>query len=162
MLYITFGLPGAGKTYAARVFEEFGYCFHDGDDDLPDDLRIAIDTQSPVSDEMRDAFFNRIIASIDRLLPDQPNLVVSQTFIKEKYRLLALRHFPSARFVLVQAPDETRERRLRERTNQMLDIAYARNMVTRFEPPRIPYAVIDNQIDGRAHLRTQIARLLER
>jgi gluconate kinase len=99
---------------------------------------------------------------MDRLLPEHPNLVVSQTFIKEKYRLLVLRQFPSARFVLVQAPDETRERRLRERTHQQLDIAYARNMVTLFEPPRIPYAVIDNPVDGRAHLRTQLARLLER
>jgi len=38
-LYVAFGLPGAGKTFAAYVFERFGFTVHDGDDDLPADMR---------------------------------------------------------------------------------------------------------------------------
>src|SRR3954469_3212155 len=80
-LYVTFGLPGAGKTYAARLFEQFGFMIHDGDDDLPDAMRDAISTQQPVNDDMRDEFFSRIIAHVHQLLPEHPKLVVAQTFI---------------------------------------------------------------------------------
>src|SRR5882757_6105280 len=68
-LFVTFGLPGAGKTYAARLFEQFGFTMHDADDDLPDVMRQAISTQQPVNDDMRDEFFKRIIAHVEQLLP---------------------------------------------------------------------------------------------
>jgi len=95
-LFVPFGLPAAGKTYAARLFEQFGFTMHDGDDDLPDVMRQAISTQQPVNDDMRDEFFKRIIAHVEQLLPKHPKLVVAQTFIKEKYRRRFLEHFPYA------------------------------------------------------------------
>jgi gluconate kinase len=159
-LYVAFGLPGAGKTYAAYVFERFGFTVHDGDDDLPPDMRAAIEAAQAVTDAMRDAFFDRIIAHTAELWPRHPRLVVAQTFIKEQYRLRFLEAFPAARFVLVRATDDLRERRLSARPIMRLDPTYARRMVTLFEPPRIPHHLIDNNADGDAHLERQIAELL--
>jgi gluconate kinase len=160
-LLVTFGLPGAGKTYAARLFEHFGFTVHDGDDDLPDDMRHAINTQQPVTDDMRDAFFNRIIAHVHQLLPDHPKLVVAQTFIKEKYRRRFLEHFPDAQFVLVVAEDPIRELRLERRTNQPLEPEYTRKMIAMFETPRIPYRIILNDAEGTLQLDEQIAALIK-
>jgi gluconate kinase len=159
-LFVAFGLPGAGKTYVARAFEQFGFAMHDGDDDLPDNMRAAIAASQPIDDTMRDAFFARIIASTGRLLPDYPNLVVAQTFIKEKYRRVFLDHFPVAHFLLVEAEIPVRERRLAHRTHQALDPDYVRKMDAIFEPPRIPHRVILNNQDGDTHIKTQLAAIL--
>lgn len=160
LLFVTFGLPGAGKTYVARCFQPFGFVFHDGDDDLPDAMRAAISASLPINDTMRDEFFARIIASVKALNSYQPRLVVSQTFIKEKYRLLFLEYFPHARFVLVQADEAIRERRLTQRSHQPLAPEYARRMSLNFEPPHIPHAIITNNDDGEAAIRQQIAILI--
>jgi gluconate kinase len=159
-LFVTFGLPGAGKTYAARLFENFGFTMHDGDDDLTDHMREAISTQQPITDAMRDEFFERIIAHVHELLPEHPKLVVAQTFIKEKYRRRFLEHFPFARFVLVVAEDPIRELRLERRTNQPLEPDYTRKMIALFETPRIPHQVIVNDVDGEIQLDDQIAALI--
>jgi len=160
-LFVTFGLPGAGKTYAARLFEHFGFTVHDADDDLPDVMRQAISTQQPINDNMRDEFFKRIIAHVEQLLPKHPKLVVAQTFIKEKYRMRFLEHFPYAQFVLVEAADPIRELRLERRTNQPLEPDYTRKMIAMFEPPHIPYKVITNDADGALQLEDQIAELVK-
>lgn len=159
-LFVAFGLPGAGKTYAARVFEDFGFKMHDGDDDLPDVMRSAIAASQPISDAMRDVFFGQIIASAERLWPTHPNVVIAQTFIKEKYRQRFLDHFSTAQFVLVEADIGVRERRLSRRTHQALDPDYVRKMDRIFEPPRIPHQIISNNEDGDAHLKRQIANIL--
>ncbi len=161
-LYVTFGLPGAGKTYAARLFEQFGFTVHDGDDDLPERMKTAINTQQPVDDEMRDEFFEQIIAHVHKLLPAHPKLVLAQTFIKEKYRKRFLEHFPYAKFVLVEANDPIRELRLERRTNQPLEPDYTRKMIALFETPHIPYTVISNDADGAFHLEDQIAALVKK
>ena len=160
-LYVTFGLPGAGKTYAARLFENFGFTVHDGDDDLPDVMRHAISTQHPINDDMRDEFFKRITAHVEELLPMNPKLVVAQTFIKEKYRRRFLEYFPHAQFILVEAKDPIRELRLERRTNQPLEPDYTRKMIAMFEPPHIPYKVLTNDAEGMLHLEDQIAALVK-
>lgn len=159
-LYVAFGLPGAGKTYAAHVFEDFGFTMHDGDVDLPDEMRAAIAASQPISDTMRDVFFGRIIASAQGLWPSHPQLVIAQTFIKEKYRQQFLNHFPAARFALVQADVSVRERRLAHRTHQALDPEYVRRMDRIFEPPLISHQVIANNEDGSTHLKRQIGAFL--
>jgi gluconokinase len=159
-LFVTFGLPGAGKTYAARLFERFGYYVHDGDDDLPEEMRQRIATQQPLDDHLRDTFFARIIAHTHELHPRYPHLVVAQTFIKEKYRLRFLSHFPHARFILIEAQEPIRISRLVHRTHQPLDPAYAAHMVTLFEPPHIPHLRLNNDDNGDHHLEQQIAQLV--
>lgn len=159
-LYVTFGLPGAGKSYAAKVFERFGFYVHDGDVDLPDVMRVAIANQQPIDDTMRDEFFRRITEHIRLLLPDHPRLVLAQTFIKEKYRRRFLETFPQAQFVLVIAEDPIREQRLERRTNQPLEPNYTRKMIAMFEPPHIPYATLSNSSDGDHSLEAQIRQLV--
>jgi gluconate kinase len=160
LLFVTFGLPGAGKSYAARCFEPFGFYYHDGDLDLPDVMRAAIAASQPIDDTMRDEFFRRLIASTESLHRQHPRMVVAQTFIKEKYRLLFLERFPAARFVLVEAQEAVREMRLAHRSHQPLNADYARRMTQIFDPPRIPHSVLTNDVDGDESLKAQIAELL--
>ncbi len=162
MLLVAFGLPGAGKTYAARVIaDQLGLYFHDGDDDLTDDMRTAITASQPISDALRDEFFARILGSIRRLRAEHPDLIVAQTFIKEKYRRLVLERYPEARFILVEADSAVREWRLAHRaTGSRLDPEYARRMVALFEPPQIPHIVLSNNASGESAIREQVAEII--
>src|SRR5688572_15751898 len=135
MLLVLFGVPGAGKSYVGHILQDsFGFTFHDADHDLPDDVRHALANKLPVTDDMRDRFFARVIASTARLramletpsdespqdsdspLPEGEGLgvrvrpcerlVIAQAFMKERHRRLILDHFPDAQFVLIETePD---------------------------------------------------------
>lgn len=163
MFLIFFGLPGAGKSYAARVIaRKFKLSFHDGDDDLPDSMRAAIAASAPLADALRDEFFAALIEHVRNLREDGHPLAVAQTFVKEKYRRQVLDAFPEARFILVEASEEVREHRLAHRTKgARLDPVYARRMAAIFEPPGIPHDVLRNDSDGESEIIGQALEILE-
>ena len=160
-LLVIFGLPGTGKTYVGKVFEKyFDYYFYDGDNDLTDEMKAAIKTQKVFTDEMRDAFFKVLISKIQDLGSRIQNLVVAQTFIKEKYRMALIDKIPDTKFVLVETDSLIREKRLSQRKETPLKMEYARKMVTNFEKPKSDYLKIINNIDGDEGIKKQINSLL--
>lgn len=156
-IYLIFGLPGAGKTFIGRIFEkEFGYFFYDGDNELTDDMKDAIKNKIPFTNPMRNKFFQKLISKIKELKKNHPKIVVTQTFIKEKYRKWVIDEIPEARFVLVETKTEIRESRLNKRTDYPLDIEYARGMCLNFDPPLIPHKIIINDAEGKESIKDQI------
>ncbi len=162
MVFVLFGLPGVGKTYVGKVFEEeFGFYVHEADLDLPGEMRVRLEGGLPVTDEMRGEFFGRVVGSVRRLIEEHENVVVTQTFIRERYREFFLREVASARFVLVTADTDIREKRLGGRKEFPLDPEYARKMAEMFERPRIAHKVIVNNVEGREEVLRQVRELLE-
>ncbi len=158
-LYAIFGLPGAGKTFIGQILKkDFGFYLYEGDQDMPPELKTALEKQEAVNDELRDAFFEKLINSIKQLLNQHENIVVTQTFIKEKYREQFLQAFPQASFILVEANDVIREERLVKRKEWQLDLEYWRNMATLFEQPQIPHQTILNN-NGEEEVKKQIHSL---
>ncbi len=93
-LIVVFGLPGSGKTFVGRVFEKyFGYYSYDGDNDLTEEMKVAIKTKTVFTDQMRDVFFEKLIGNIQELKFKHKKLIIAQTFIKEKYRVDLLKKF---------------------------------------------------------------------
>ena len=160
-IVVLFGLPGSGKSFAGNVLKKyFNYYHYDGDADLPGDMKKAIRTQNVITDSMRDSFFQEIIENMKRLKSKHENIVVTQTFIKEKYRQLFLREFPQARFILAQTNSVLREARLKQRKNYPLDLEYVRKMVLNFDLPQIKHSVINNDIDGDRSILKQLEETL--
>src|SRR5690606_12522497 len=68
MLLILFGVPGAGKSFAGHILrDDYGVHFHDADHELPEDMRHALASKLPVTDDMRQRFFERVIRVTRRL-----------------------------------------------------------------------------------------------
>ena len=156
-LIILFGLPGTGKTYVGKIFEKyFDYHFYDGDNDLTEEMKEAIKVQRVFTDKMRDAYFKILISKIQDLKSKHKNLVVAQTFIKEKYRLNLIEKISDAKFVLVEAKKEIREKRLQERVDYPLDLEYARKMEINFDEPIINHLKIINNEEGDKNIKKQI------
>ena len=162
MIIILFGLPGAGKTYVGKLMHKFfNYTFYDGDHDVTDAIKTAIETKTPFTDDMRDEFFLKLFHSMDRLLEHHENLVIAQTFIKERYRLQALERFPKAQFILVKTRSSIREERLEGRVEMHLERNYARQMVRNFDIPHIKHAEVNNNREGDEELVEQLKKIPE-
>ena len=160
-LIILFGFPGVGKTYVGKIFEKnFKYYFYEGDNDLTDEMKKAIIVQKVFTDKMRNEYFKILINKIQKLESKYQNLVVAQTFIKEKYRLDLIGKIPRARFILIETKTPIREKRLEERKDSPLEMEYARKMCGNFEKPKINHQIIINDEDGEENIKTQINLLL--
>jgi len=159
MLLIVFGLPGAGKTYVGKLLkDEFGFYFYDGDRDLTDEMRQALKEKKLFNDSMRDVFFQNLKIRLLQLHKTKKQLVVAQTFIKEKYRNQLLKALPYAIFILVQTKTALRERRLLQRND--LDQDYVKNMVKLFEKPTIEHFQIANDADGKIQVMKKLKKIL--
>lgn len=160
-LYVVFGLPGAGKTYIGKLFAKyFGFYFYDGDQDMPQQLKDAIVSET-VTDQMRDAFFDKLIASIRTIQNRYPKIVVSQTFIKEKYRKQFLTAFPNARFIYIDAKNPLREKRLLARDSFRLPLEKWQKMSTLFEKPHIKHMILQNNHEGEEEIKKQLQLLIK-
>jgi gluconate kinase len=149
VIVVIFGKPGAGKSYVADILRDtFSYTIHDGDEDLPDDMKLALNKKMPITDAMRKRFIQNIIASTKILVIKFPKLVIHQTFLKEFMRDQFLEHFPDARFILVESDDAIRETRYMKRKYFNLGLPYLRIMTQLFEAPQIPHLTIYNNKEG--------------
>jgi gluconate kinase len=160
-IFILFGLPGTGKTFVGKIFEKyFDFYFYDGDVDLTAEMKVAIDSQSPITDEMRDRFFGNLIGNIEKLTKQHKKIVVAQTFIKEKYRKQLLERVLQAEFIFIDTPTDLREKRLADRTYYPLEKAYARIMSRNFDTPEVSHMVIKNDVEGEEAVRERVRLLL--
>ena len=160
MLYILFGLPGSGKTYIGKIFEKYyGYHFYEGDLDIPMDMKQNLLQEQSITDNMRNSFFTKLINSTHQLQATHTNLVIAQTFIKEKYRQQLLTEMPYAKFVLVRVDNSVRKQRLLHRHDYPLK--YLMNMETYFDKPEIQHTVITNNEPGEKKIKNQVETLLK-
>ncbi|MDO8583518.1 MAG: AAA family ATPase [bacterium] len=161
MIIVLFGLPGAGKTYVGNILKEnFSFFLHDGDNDLPKLMKQTLMSKKAINNTMRDEFFKKLIASVKKLSAKYNKLTITQTFIKEKYRLQFLQQFPETRFMLIASNADIRRERLKKRkVGFPLDSEYAKSMDKIFESPKINHTVLINEKDGKEELLRQLKKL---
>jgi len=165
-LLILFGLPGTGKNFTGRVLrDDFGFAFHDGDDDLPPEMLAAIQRKEIVTDAMRDAHTANIIKTTARLKTANPRMVAAAAFFKRRNRQQVLDALPDAHFIRVDADLSVRNARLSKRRNHSGTLAYAQKIEAEFEPEGVVHHVIVNNTtadDLRAQLRQVVAVIHKR
>jgi gluconate kinase len=129
------GLAGAGKTFTGRLIaDELGYYAYDLDQDLIPEMRSAIQTRSPFTNEMRAKYFNIVIQRIAELKSKHPKLIVMQAAYKEENRKRVSLEHPELVFVHVTAPEAMILSRL-QRRGDLISSDYALTMAQGFEYP---------------------------
>jgi gluconate kinase len=160
MLLILFGLPGAGKSFAGQILEaEFGFTFHEADEDIPDDYRQLVLAGQVVEEPMRDAYHRHLLERIAELQKAHPRLAVAAPLLRDRHRQLIHGRFPEAVFILVTCDPPAWRSRLAARTHT-ISLAYAQKVASMNEPVTVPYVVLDDSSDGTSGLRRQIAEIL--
>jgi gluconate kinase len=159
-IIVVFGLPGAGKSFVGKILQQhFNHFHYDGDISMPADMLKKINKQAVITDSMRYIFFQRLIENTKHLKTKYQKIVVSQTFIKEKYRNLFLQEFSEAKFILVETASDIREKRLMQRKTFPLDLEYSRKMCLNFDAPKIMHSVVNNDSDGEEDVKKQLQSL---
>ena len=162
MLLVLFGLPGAGKTFAGALLrDEFGFHFHESDDDIPEDYRRLVAAGQVVSDERRDGYHRHLLDRIAALAESHPRLAVAVPLLRQKHREWIQARFPQAHFVLVQVDPALWQSRLARRTHTV-GADYARKILPLYEPPALEHATLDTTPEGPAAVREQLSALLSR
>lgn len=160
MLIILFGLPASGKNYVGRILaEDFGFCFHDADDNLPKDMREAIVNHQIATDDMRDRHLNAIADSIRVLQAKHEHVAIAGAFFKARNRQWLTAQFPDLIWVLVETTPELQHNRLVRRQNHLADAAYAAKIFSQFEPPQHPHFTLHNT-EGREAVVGQVKPLI--
>ena len=161
MLVILFGLPGSGKSFAGEILRsEFGFEFHEADDDIPDDYRQQVLAGQVVGEPMRDAYHRHLIERIADLQKAHPRLAVAAPLLRDRHRLWIQARFPQALFILVQCDPHAWQARLQARTHT-ISLDYARKVASLNEPVKVPYVVLDDSDEGAASARRQFQAILK-
>lgn len=162
-IVVLFGLPGAGKTFVGKIFQnKFGYYLYDGDQDLSQEMIDRIHRQVEITDRQRDIFFDQIITKANVLKLTHTKIVIAQTFLKEKYRKSFSKNVPGSTFVLIHTTPAIRKARLGQRKDYPLDAEYAERICNNFEPPHIKHATIINDSEGDTRVEKQIQSILNK
>ncbi len=145
MKLFLFGQVGSGKSHIGRLLgARFGIHFHDGDDDLPACIRVAVKDHLPITDAMRDEFTDIIIARIRSLSSQHDNLCVAQALFKNAHRQKLLRAVPDVHMVWVRSTPDMIANRLARRTGHLATGYYAAIVNPGFESPTVPHRVFEN------------------
>ena len=160
-IIVLFGKIGSGKTYIGKLLEKyFHFYFYEGDLDLTPEMKNSLKKNQPVTDSMRNKFFDILIINLNMIIKNHKNIVVSQTFIKEKYRKMFLRKFPKSEFVYIKSDDKKRREKVARRSDYNFKKSYVLKMDKNFEEPKIPVKIITNDFNGRSDIKHQLEKVL--
>jgi len=160
LLLILFGLPGAGKSFAGEILRaEFGFEFHEADDDIPEDYRQLVLAGQVVGEPMRDAYHRQLIERIAAMQQAHPRLAVAAPLLRDRHRQWIRARFPAALFVLVQCEPQAWRARLASRTHT-ISLEYAQRVAGLYEPVSVPHVVLDDSHEGKDGILRQFGEIL--
>jgi len=162
MLVMFFGLPGAGKTFAGEVLrDDFGFTFHEADDDIPDDYRRRVLAGQVVGEPMRDAYHRQLLDRMAELKLAHPRLAVAAPLLRDRHRQWIRARFPDTVFVLVESDETAWRSRLSQRSHT-ISLEYAQKVASLYEPVTVQYERLDNSQTGPETVKAQLQAILER
>jgi len=152
-----FGLAGGGKSYVGNLIGRLaGWQVYDADDDLTDEMQLALAEHRPFTPPMRERFFAIVIEKILQLQKQYPKLVVTQAVYKQQHRDYLLAHIPHMELICVTADDAVIFRRINKRSAG-ITIESAAALRADFEAPVSDCKIIVND-NGAADIIEQLNR----
>lgn len=150
-----FGLSGSGKSYVGNLIGELtGRHVYHADDDITDEMILALQEKRPFTNEMRDRYFPIVVEKVLALRQHHECLVVTQAVYKQRHRHYLYQHLSDMEMVFIDASDEVITQRLNTRRGGITG-ASASALRNDFELPPSETKVIINEGD-RSTLITQL------
>lgn len=150
-----FGLSGAGKSYVGNLIGELsGWHVYHADDDLTDEMILALKEQRPFTERMRDDYFPVVVERILALRNKYGHIVVTQGVYKQRHRDYLLQNIPGMEMLCVDASNQFILQRLGRRADGITN-ASAEALRQDFELPDKYTKVITNQ-EGTAEIIRQL------
>ena len=152
-----FGLAGGGKSYVGNLIGRLaGWQVYDADDDLTEEMKLALAEHRPFTAPMRDRFFAIVVAKILQLQQKHAKLIVTQAAYKQRHRDYLLARIPNMELVCVTADDAVIIQRINKRSDG-ITIESAAALRADFEVPLPDCKIIVND-NGAADIIEQLSR----
>jgi gluconate kinase len=147
-LYVLFGKSGSGKNFVGRAFTQFGFSFYDGDDSLGPELEATVRNKEPLTMDMLDDYFYRLIEDTKELLRTTQKLVVAQAVFQNKHREWFKEAFPTVKMVWLDTSDKMIRTHLNSRQNHIASTEYAMEINEFFQDPDFDCLRLTNNVRG--------------
>lgn len=152
-----FGLAGAGKSYVGDLIGELaGWHVYHADDDLTEEMILALKEQRPFTEQMRDDYFPIVVEKVLALRRKHPRIVITQGVYKQRHRDYLTANIPDLEMICVDASDASILLRLNARGKGISNES-AKALRLDFERPAEGCKVITNST-GAADIIRQLNR----
>jgi len=111
-----FGLSGAGKSYMGDLIGALsGWHVYHADDDITDEMKLALTEKRPFTEAMRDRYFPIIVEKIKARQKKHSHIVVTQGAYKRKHRSYLLENISEIELICVETSDQLISQRVMQR-----------------------------------------------
>ena len=158
LVLFLFGESGVGKNYVGDVIANYNnwHVYH-ADQDITDEMKLALKEQRPFSDEMRDNYFALLVNKINELTKLHPQLVVTQGAYKRKHREFLQTHIANLSLVQVICSEHLLAQRIAQRTSG-INVKSAQALKNDFQAAQAGELVLTNN-DGADSIIEQFTKL---
>lgn len=139
MIIILMGVTASGKsTIAAELVRRTGWSFAEADDYHSEANKLKMHAGIPLTDADRAPWLASLHQVIVNWYRDGSDGIMTCSALKQGYRNTLTQGIPSGvcRFVLLEAPPEVLEERLRERPGHFMNPDLLRSQLDTLEPPK--------------------------
>lgn len=155
-----FGKSGSGKSYVGDILGEvLGWHVYHADEDLTEEMKLALKESRPFTNDMRDRYFSIVAKKILGLTKVHRRIAVTQGAYKERHRDYLASNIPGLEFVYIQSNEALIRERLSKRECG-ISTASAKALDSDFEPPDSEINVIDNN-GSKSEIIEQLSSIAE-
>lgn len=134
-MVVVMGVCGSGKTSVGRrVAERMGWEFIEGDDLHPEANRRTMAAGTPLTDEHRWPWLDRIVAEMRRAEGDGRSAVVACSALRRSYRDRLRRGGDDVRFVHLTAAPTLLRNRMKQREGHFMPAGLLDSQLATLEP----------------------------
>lgn len=144
LLIIISGLPGSGKSSVGKLLsEETGFYFFDADSEKSSKIRGKMKSGKLISESNRDKYFLDLILNLKSKFEDNEDIILCESIICEKHRLLFLNNFDKVLYINLVVPTEVLRDRIYTREGHMFTIDLFEDFLKLNEEIKIKHFDID-------------------
>lgn len=141
MIIILVGVSGSGKSTVGRLLaERLAWEFHDGDDLHPEENVRKMATGTPLTDDDRWPWLERIGEMMQECDDAGRNAVIACSALRTAYRDYLLRHSPAVDLVFLRGQRDTILERMQRRSDHFMPADLLDSQFDALEEPQ--HAVI--------------------
>lgn len=146
LVLLIFGKSGAGKSFVGGILHEsHGWYVDHTDEDLTDEMIMALNMRKPFADNMRDRYFSIIAENILTLQESYQNIVLTQGAYKQRHRDYILNRVTDQEWVYIQSTDSLIQERLSRRQGGIYPASAAALMNDYEEPNKDTKVIVNNE-----------------